>query len=189
MESGSPTVAPETPRRAPEEAGAWSGIGATLREDLLRSIGLAVMALVLGIAVNALRPAPLPWRYEPPAVRLAQASAAGEAAAVVVLVSLEEMQALAVDPTVLLLDARPDLFYQLGHIPGAAHLPKDGYAEAYAGLEPHLRDGGYRLLVIYCSGGDCEDSVFVVEKLRAAGHGPLAIFEGGWEEWEREAGR
>lgn len=158
-----------------------------LARDLVRLSLMLAMSAVGGGAVNAWRSSPLSLTYETPATRLASASQS-EGQSAVTLISLEEMRVLATQAEVLLLDARPDLFFQMGHIPGAANLPKDGFAVAFVKLEPHLRSGAFRQFVIYCSGGDCEDSAFVARELARAGIGPLAIFEGGWEVWEQSEG-
>ncbi|MEW5979534.1 MAG: rhodanese-like domain-containing protein [Acidobacteriota bacterium] len=80
-------------------------------------------------------------------------------------------------------DARPRLFYRLGHIPGALSFPREEY-EAERNLTPLLQYRSRRL-VIYCSGVDCPDSALLAGYLRKEGFERLEIFEGGWPEWQK----
>jgi rhodanese-related sulfurtransferase len=38
-------------------------------------------------------------------------------------------------------------------------------------------------MVIYCSGGSCEDSGLLAETLKKLGYTNVGIFRGGWDEW------
>jgi rhodanese-related sulfurtransferase len=81
----------------------------------------------------------------------------------------------------LFLDARPEAFWEMSHIPGALPLPEDDFDRYFEKLEPRLR--GSFLLVVYCSGMGCESSHIVAEKLKNAGiH--AAIFYDGLPAWE-----
>jgi rhodanese-related sulfurtransferase len=81
-------------------------------------------------------------------------------------------------------DARNDQLFQEGHIPGAVQF--DPYqVEQYlqAALE---KAGTAEKIIVYCNGGDCEDSIFACRELVAAGvpYDSIYLFEGGWKEWE-----
>jgi rhodanese-related sulfurtransferase len=94
-----------------------------------------------------------------------------------------EAAVLAIATGTLVIDARPKIFYEAGHIPGALSLPKDDFFVRFSELETLLersREGG---VIVYCTGGDCEDSGFVVTQLQTKGITNLAIYGGGWEEW------
>jgi rhodanese-related sulfurtransferase len=84
------------------------------------------------------------------------------------------------DKGALFLDARPYLFYKLGHIPGALALPEDKFDETYPTLEPRLRDS--LDIVVYCSGMGCEASHIVARKLREKGL-PATVLHEGWPAW------
>ncbi|UCG17301.1 MAG: rhodanese-like domain-containing protein [Phycisphaerales bacterium] len=84
----------------------------------------------------------------------------------------------------LFVDARNRDEYNNGHIPGA--LLVDHYR-----LEKYLPDAlplikQAERLMLYCEGGDCEDSFFLAQALIIRGVDPdkLYIFKGGWEQWE-----
>jgi len=82
----------------------------------------------------------------------------------------------------LILDARRSDVYAAGHLPGALSLPvwEDGLAAKVAALkaDPLLP------VVVYCAGGDCEDSHLLAQKLWLAGYRNLRIYAGGFPDWE-----
>ncbi len=85
----------------------------------------------------------------------------------------------------LFLDARRSAAYAQGHIPGARCLPawEDGLAEKVEQLAlftPDLKAP----VVVYCSGGDCQDSHLLAQKLWLAGFRNLRIYTDGYPDWE-----
>jgi rhodanese-related sulfurtransferase len=80
----------------------------------------------------------------------------------------------------LFLDARPYPFYEMGHIPGSLSLPEDKFDEAFAKLEPRLRDA--LDVVVYCSGYGCEASHMVARQLKEHGV-PAVVLSDGWPAW------
>ena len=80
----------------------------------------------------------------------------------------------------LFLDARPDLFYKYGHIPGALSLPEDKFDAVYPALETRLKDS--LDIVVYCSGMGCEASHIVARRLREKGL-PAVVLHEGWPAW------
>jgi predicted sulfurtransferase len=61
----------------------------------------------------------------------------------------------------LVLDARPEIFHRLGHVPGALSLPRDDFETGYAALKEKLEADRSQPIVIYCSSASCEDSGLV----------------------------
>jgi rhodanese-related sulfurtransferase len=88
---------------------------------------------------------------------------------------------------VMFVDARNARRYASGHVPGAYHLdpfyPEAGLGEV---LPVALMA---EMVIIYCTGGDCEDSEFGAVLLEEAGVPAerLYVYGGGWDEW-RERG-
>ncbi len=85
--------------------------------------------------------------------------------------------------SVIFVDVRNDTLYEAGHIPGAH--PLDYYRP-----EAHLLDvlgacAAARQIVVYCTGGDCEDSELAANLLSQAGvpRERLFIYLGGFAEW------
>ncbi len=104
--------------------------------------------------------------------------------------SFEFVQEVFEDPNTefginIFLDARNDDSYAEGHIPGAFQC--DHYRlEDY--ILPVLSAAETaEKIVVYCNGGDCEDSVLLCRELVAAGvaYEKLYLFAGGIEEWEK----
>jgi rhodanese-related sulfurtransferase len=84
-------------------------------------------------------------------------------------------------------DARNDEQYESGHIPGAVQC--DFYR--IADYSEHVLAAllGAEKVVVYCSGGDCEDSLLVCRHLRDSGAVAaenLYVYEGGWAEWQAQ---
>jgi rhodanese-related sulfurtransferase len=85
---------------------------------------------------------------------------------------------------IVFIDARDDQHYAAGHIPGAwqfYHYRADDYLPAVlpacmAALQ----------IVVYCAGGECEDSEFATIMLRDAGvpRDSLFVYVGGITEWK-----
>jgi histidine triad (HIT) family protein len=83
-----------------------------------------------------------------------------------------------------LIDARTAEAYAKGHIPGAVNY-YGGEVQVHipAMLSRVPRD---RVVVVYCDGGqECELSHHVADALKGFGYGPILIYMGGWNEWEK----
>ncbi len=91
---------------------------------------------------------------------------------------------------ILFLDARRSSVYQEGHIAGARSFPiwEDAVVtpriEALAG---EGRDGDLPV-VVYCSGGNCEDSHMLCERLFGLGFNNLLVYHDGWPDWQKRGG-
>ncbi len=87
------------------------------------------------------------------------------------------------DGQFVLVDARAEDVYADGHIEGAIRcfhyeleVCFDRVVEAANGAEK---------VIVYCNGGNCDDSLFMCQELELKGVATEAIylFEGGWKEW------
>ena len=90
---------------------------------------------------------------------------------------------------VLTLDARRTKVYEEGHIALARSFPVwesdiDARVTAFVG---EGRDGAIPV-VLYCSGGDCEDSHLLAQKLFGAGFNNLLVYRDGWPDWVKRGG-
>lgn len=145
----------------------------------------SAVALVLGGGSDQVfRHPPLGWHYQSAVHRVlaAQPSEAPVDAAVN-LVSLQEAEALLGRSDLVVLDARPRIFFELGHLPGARSLSREQFEADFRVLEPLLRKPGQTLL-IYCTDADCEDGAIVARNLQARGIASINLFPGGYAEWE-----
>lgn len=92
------------------------------------------------------------------------------------LLPRDQVQPLIQAGRALLLDVRPALEYQSGHLPGALSVPMDELPSRLAELP---RD---RRIVTYCRGTYCLMADEAVAMLRSRGFDAWRI-EGGWPEW------
>jgi rhodanese-related sulfurtransferase len=98
-------------------------------------------------------------------------------------ISLDEAAAKYQSRKVVFIDARDTADYSLGHIKGALNIPYD-YYEAFwdRAMADLAKDMTF---VIYCSGTECELSLFLGRDMVARGYRNVLIFFGGWREWEK----
>lgn len=84
----------------------------------------------------------------------------------------------------LFVDARNDTHYEEGHIPRA--IQADHYhLERYIDNLLSYAEAAEKIIV-YCNGGDCEDSIFMCNDLLDAGvpYDNIYLFAGGWKAWK-----
>lgn len=105
-------------------------------------------------------------------------------------VSLDDAAELYMNPgyasgEIVFVDARDDVHFAEAHIPGAIHIDRynpDPYFER-AERALSLAD----IIVVYCGGGECEDSIYLATELyleRDIPYEKIRLFEGGMQAWE-----
>jgi rhodanese-related sulfurtransferase len=85
----------------------------------------------------------------------------------------------------LFLDARRSKVYEEGHIRGARSFPvweSDIDARVKALYEEGLDQSAP--VVVYCSGGNCEDSHMLAQRLYMVGFDNVLVYTGGFPDWE-----
>jgi rhodanese-related sulfurtransferase len=89
----------------------------------------------------------------------------------------------------LVLDARRTNVYEEGHIAGARSVSvwESGADEKVLALLNEGRDLEAPV-VVYCSGGDCEDSHMLAQRLFGAGFNNLLVYRDGWPDWQKRRG-
>jgi rhodanese-related sulfurtransferase len=156
-----------------------------------------LIAAIAGAAINHTRDHPLPLIYQSKAARLehavqtiAERSRTEKPPATVPVlnsnipnVSLEKFKRFVDGRTGVIVDARPEIFYRLGHVPGALSLPRNDFEAAYAKLKSQLEKHRGQPLIVYCSDADCEDSELVATALSSLGFRQVTRFKGGWVDW------
>lgn len=164
------------------------------KQDLLFLWLMATSAVCLGLLFNQFRDAPLPLLYQNKEERLQVAVtrlATPEVSSEMIpqqemlpeFLSLEEFQDFWENASGLVLDARPEIFHRLGHVPGALSLARDDFENAYTQLREQLERDKTQPLAVYCASASCQDSELVKNSLVALGYTNIAIFKGGWSEW------
>ena len=159
--------------------------------DLLGVLLVFTGSVASGLVINDFQSVPLPLVYVSPKDRLNGTVAAmgsnPETSVGQKLdsdVTLDEMSSMSLAASVTILDARPEIFYRVGHIPSALSLPRDEFQDHYHALESKLSPLKEKVVVVYCSGNDCQDSQLVADALLALGYKHVRVFRGGWDQWE-----
>ena len=90
----------------------------------------------------------------------------------------------------LFLDARRSKDFAQGHVSGARSFPvweAEVVKERVEGLVAEGRDLSLPV-VLYCSGGDCEDSHMLAQTLFGAGFENLLVYRDGFPDWVKRGG-
>ena len=90
------------------------------------------------------------------------------------------------DRGAIFIDARRSAAYREGHVRGARSIPvwesdADERVKAFV-AEGHEANAP---IVVYCSGGDCEDSHELAQKLWGVTFDNVAVYKDGFPDWER----
>jgi rhodanese-related sulfurtransferase len=90
---------------------------------------------------------------------------------------------------VLFLDARRTSVYEQGHIPGARPFSVweadiDEKVNKLYAERPDPKDQN-QPIVVYCSGGDCEDSHMLAQKLWGIGFNNAYVYKDGFPDWQK----
>jgi rhodanese-related sulfurtransferase len=162
--------------------------------DLLALVGIGTAATCLGLLINQFRDDRLPLIYESKTQRIEKAVAKIAVESPVDSnsdlmlppdIPVGQMKTFSEERSVLILDARPEIFHRLGHIPGAVSFPREDFENAYSALRQKIEADKSQPLAVYCSGASCEDSELVVKGLSSLGYTNIGMFRGGWAEWQR----
>ena len=156
---------------------------------------LWIISCLVGLSINLIRSHPLHWSYHDPDERrelfvlehknaMAVPSEPISPATQIVRLDMAEFLNYFERGDILLLDARPALLFENGHIPGAMNLSRGRFESDYKSIEDKLLEFSNKPVVIYCADSDCEDSGVVAESLKALSFNTVLLFEGGWAAWE-----
>lgn len=161
--------------------------------------GVALVSLCVGAAFDEYREDSIGWVYVSPAERLlSQEQQENELSVAistnvnvrkeVVVLTLQDMEHKVQSGEVIIFDVRPNLFFEMSHIPGARSFPKKDFDHSFAQnksvIEEAIKSG--KEIVFYCAGPHCPDASKAVSILLKKGYGNLSIFEGGMEQWEQK---
>ena len=134
---------------------------------LLLSIGA-----LLGLTINAVSNDPLPLKRPPKPV--------GEWP----ILNAEEVFERIEEGLGLVIDAREEKEFKLGHLPGALNLPAITFGETFEEI-----GGSLPLdlpLIVYCQGGACDESDTVLRHLKTLEFENLSQYIGGWLDWKEK---
>jgi rhodanese-related sulfurtransferase len=176
-------VTPDLARRPRE-----SSLGTQILRDLAGVAALAIVCLAVGLMSSRYSSSPLPIVYQTTEQRFdaeltTLISAPPFKIAPAATVGLDEFRSAVDAKSTLILDARPSVFFEQGHVPGALNLARDDFAHDYRSLSGVLEAAHDKPIIVYCSGGDCHDSRLVANALLSLGFSNVRVFTGGWDAW------
>lgn len=99
--------------------------------------------------------------------------------------TVDEAELYHADGAALFVDARNREDYEEGHIPGAVYLNHYQSADLIEEVRPDLEAAF--MVVVYCNGGDCDDSINLaldLVTLYGIPNGNVYVFDGGMEVWK-----
>lgn len=143
-----------------------------MKRFLTQSIGIIVISSIVGLLVNAVSSPSLPL-IRPPDEREEKWT----------IIPGEEVLQHLQDGSAIFVDARDAKYYNEGHIPSAINLPATSFGEAFAEMGDSLPREF--LIIVYCQGGACDESHDVLDHLELLDFQELALYKGGWMEWEQ----
>lgn len=82
---------------------------------------------------------------------------------------------------VVFVDSRSPEDYALGHVTRAINIPFEYLDQSWGAVIDSLSP--QRAYVVYCSGGECETSLYLGRHLQELGFEHIFVFYGGWSEW------
>ncbi|MDD4051920.1 MAG: rhodanese-like domain-containing protein [candidate division Zixibacteria bacterium] len=155
-----------------------------MKNWMVQIIVLLAVSTFAGVVLNAVRPDGISVVGNWPS------RTSGDTAAIVPpsaiegdppFITLDDAVAKYQTPEVIFVDARSPEDFAYGHIVRAVNIPYDYLDDNWMGVIDSL--DLQKEYVIYCSGGECEASLFLGRLLKDKGFGRLWVFYGGWQEW------
>jgi len=98
------------------------------------------------------------------------------------LIGLAEAEELFIRKDALFIDSRPKQKFSQGHILNAVSVPLEDNKKK---LNSPLNSPFARTVVVYCDGGDCQESQALAKVLHEEGYRDIRVYAGGWTEWAR----
>lgn len=161
-----------------------------LVEDAKCICVLMLLSLCTGLMNNAVRHKPIPLIYRTPSERINQQVeclvACGTANAQKAPRRIERKEVLkcVINKSALFIDARPELFFSISHVPGAISITREDFKDCYSKNVRMLWGSTNCTIIVYCSHASCDDGRLVALGLMKLGLPNVALYENGWDELE-----
>jgi len=147
-----------------------------VRNTVVQSGCILVLAVLCGLGVNLVRPDGLPMvQAQGSAVTLPSDETD---------IAIKDALLLFASRRALFLDARSGFEFADGHIQGAVNIPVDDFERIFPGIEKDL--AGKDAVITYCDGERCPLSGELAEKLTSRGVKNVYVLKNGWSVWNNE---
>lgn len=144
---------------------------------LRQSLAILGLAAATGFLVNMIRPHKLALIGDWSVHARSAPAGVGE----IIIITIEEAEALYLNREALFLDARSPEDYRFGHIEGALSLPWEDFDkrfnEVMEGIPPDFP------IITYCDGESCGSSKNLAIALVAKGYANVRVLPDGWRVW------
>jgi rhodanese-related sulfurtransferase len=149
----------------------------------LELMAIVVVAASLAVAMNRVRPEPLPWVADFAAEARREALRQGLAT-----IDVYGAMTMRERPGVIFLDARTAGEFATSHVAGAKNLPQEVIYGDLAAATTALGLGPDDRLVVYCGDILCDKSKELAEALRTAGFAYVTVMPDGFGAWQAAGG-
>jgi phage shock protein E len=158
-----------------------------LGKELGGGVALMIVAALVGVTVNAVRPNGVALIQAGAPVTTAQHgdvdTTATDVAPAEGIVTLGQMKELHDAGMAIIIDARSPTEYEEGHIPGAINIPHDRIPEFMEVLNNEVSMEAQ--VVVYCRSVTCDFSDLLATEMKVIGYQNVSVFSGGWDHWTK----
>ncbi len=155
-----------------------------LKRDIIGCFFLLSICVILSLGINTLSPNGIALRGQWNPDQGVVMAGANKAHAVDVpqINNPLKVKRLVESGTMIVLDVRWPEIYEQGHIPGALNFPLDDFEEDKRALLSKITPEDE--IIVYCAGVTCHDSHTFATRLLEMGFAHVAVYAGGFAEWE-----
>jgi len=156
-----------------------------MKQRIKQAVWIIAVSVLLALGINALSEKGIPLEGHWPSINNSYEVAIPPSAdeGDPPFVSLDEAAAKYQSRKAIFIDSRDPEDFEHSRIKGAINLPYDYLEDYWDEVIPTIPKD--REVIIYCSGTECELSLFLARDMVYHGYENVYIFYGGWREWER----
>lgn len=150
------------------------------RKEVIELAVIVLISIAASLIFNRLTDNPLPLfkSYKPPAKALEPSEREIDS---IEKIDMDIFKYFMAKKNTIILDARGEEEFRIGHIPGAFSFPVSKFETFFKERGAFLMTG--KTIITYCSGKDCKDSAILALKLKQKGVKDVLLFSGGISEW------
>ncbi|MCG8551832.1 MAG: rhodanese-like domain-containing protein [Desulfobacterales bacterium] len=155
-----------------------------LKQDIIGCVVILSLCVILSLGINAVSPngIALKGQWNPDQGVVMAGANKAHAVEVMQINNPLKVKRLVESGAVIVLDVRWPEIYDLGHIPGALNFPLADFETEKKRLL--LKITPEDEILVYCAGVACHDSHTFATRLVEMGFAHVAVYAGGFAEWE-----